>query len=195
MSAFIQIGSYLVETIFSLYLLAVIIRFLLQQTRADFYNPISQFFVKVTDPTLRPLRRVIPGFAGIDWASIVLALLVQLVAISALLLLNGYSLINPLRMLSWGSIGLLSLVVNFYFFAVIAMIVVSWIAPHSHHPAVVLLHQLTRPVMAPFQRLIPAIGGLDLSPIFVFIAINVVKMIIGYWAVIAGVPERLVLGF
>ncbi len=195
MSASIQIGSYLVETLFSLYLLAVIVRFLLQQARADFYNPVCQFFVKVTDPTLRPLRRVIPGFGGIDWASIVLALIVQLVAISTLLLLNGYPLVNPLRMLIWGSIGLLSLVVNFYFFAIIAMIVVSWVAPQSHHPAIILLQQFARPVMAPFQRLIPSIGGLDLSPIFVFIAINIVKMIIGSWAAMAGVPARLVLGF
>jgi YggT family protein len=178
MPTLINIASYLIETLLSLYILAVIIRFLLQQVRADFYNPISQFFVKVTNPAVVPLRRVIPGWKGIDFASIVLTLLLQILAISLLLLIHGYGIINPARMASWGVVGLLSMVVNFYFFAIIAAIIVSWVAPHSHHPAIILLHQLTRPVMAPFQRILPPLGGLDLSPILVFIVINVLRMVL-----------------
>jgi YggT family protein len=194
MPTLIKIATYLVETLFSLYLLAVLIRFLLQQVRADFYNPISQFFVKATNPALKPLRRVIPGWGGIDFASIVLAFLVELIAIYLLTLVSGYNIfdLNPVRIIGWAIVGVLSFVVNFYFFAVIVAIIVSWVAPQSYHPAIILLHQLTQPVMAPFRRILPPLGGLDLSPILVFIVINILRMVLA--GTQSWIPFRLVPG-
>ena len=112
-------GIYLVQTLVSLYLLAVLLRFFLQLVRADFYNPVSQFVVKVTDPLLRPLRRLIPGFGGVDLAALVLALLVQGVAIALILSLAGAPLPNPLLILLWSLVGLVGLTIKIFFVALL----------------------------------------------------------------------------
>ena len=188
-------GTYLLQTLFGLYMLAILLRFLLQIARADFYNPICQAIVKVTNPALRPLRRIIPGFAGIDVSALLLALVVQTTVICLILLLHSFQLPNILLLLGWALIGMLSLTLNIYFFALIVVIILSWVAPHSHNPLAILIQQLVEPIMKPVRRLIPAIGGLDLSPIFIFIAINLLKiMLIGPLASALKVPQGLMLG-
>jgi YggT family protein len=194
MSAFSEISGYLVQTLLSLYLLTMLLRFVLQLVRADFYNPISQFLVKVTNPLVIPLRRVLPGFAGLDMASLLLALLLQLAGIIALLLINGLVLPNILLLLVWSAIGLLGLLVNVYFFALLAMIILSWVAPGSSHPAIYLLHQITEPVMAPVRKALPAMGGMDFSPILVFILINVIQIALRHLAAGVGLHPALVIG-
>lgn len=194
MGAFQEILDYLLRIVFSSLLVVVLIRLLLQQARADFYNPVSQFVVKITNPLLQPLRRVIPGLWGVDLAAVVLLLLVQILAIVTVLLLNGYSPPNPLLLGLWAIVGIAGLVVNFYFFALLAMIILSWVAPGSGNPAIHLIYQLTEPVMAPFRRLIPAMGGLDLSPIFVFIAINIIQIFLRHTAASIGLHPGLVIG-
>ncbi len=194
MGALAEIGVYLVQTLASLYLLIVMLRFLFQVVRADFYNPISQFVAKATNPLLMPLRRTIPGIMGLDIASLVLALAVQCLAIQALALMLGAGLLNPLHLLVWALIGTLSLVVNIFFWGMIIMIIVSWVAPHSHNPVLMLLQQLVEPAMAPFRKLLPPMGGLDLSPIFAFLALNVVKIVISHLAAASKLPAQIVLG-
>ena len=190
-----QAAIYLVQTLFNLYLMAIVMRFVLQLVRADFYNPISQFIVKVTDPLLKPLRRFIPGYGGIDIASIVLALLVQIVGIYLILLILGAGIPNPLQPLLWSIVGFVSLLLNIAFFAMIIMIILSWVAPNSSNPAVYLLRQITDPILRPVQKLIPPIGGLDLSPIFVFIAINLLEiMVVRNMAIMFRVPAGLIMG-
>jgi YggT family protein len=141
-----------------------------------------------------PLRRVIPGFAGLDMASLVLALLLQLAGIVALLLINGLGLPNILLLLAWSALGVVSLLVNIYFFALLAMIILSWIAPGSRNPAVFLLFQITEPVMAPFRKVLPAMGGMDFSPILVFILINVIQIALRHLAAGIGLHPALVIG-
>jgi YggT family protein len=194
MSASSEILGYLVQTLLSLYLLTMLLRFVLQLVRADFYNPISQFLVKVTNPLVIPLRRVLPGFAGLDMASLILALLLQLAGIVALLLINGLGLPNILLLLVWSVIGLVGLLVNIYFFALLAMIILSWVAPGSKHPAIYLLHQITEPVMAPVRKALPAMGGMDFSPILVFILINVIQIALRHMAAGVGLHPALVIG-
>lgn len=194
MSALTDIGNLLVQTFFNLFLVAVLLRLLLQLARADFYNPISQFLVKVTKPVLQPLRRVIPGVLGIDMAAVVLALALQMLATSLLLLLHGLALINPLTLLIWAALGCIGMIINIYFVAILVSIILSWIAQGSYNPAVILLHQLTEPVMAPFRRILPPMGGLDLSPIFVFLSINVLQIILNHLAQAAGLYPALVIG-
>lgn len=189
-----EIGTYVIQTLGSLYLLIVMLRFLFQVVRADFYNPISQFVVKATNPLLKPLRRIIPGVFGIDIASIVLALLVQYLVVQLVILLAGYGLLNPLQVLAWSIVGLLSLTVNIFFWGIIIMIIVSWVAPGSYNPALLLLRQLVEPVMAPFRRLIPPLGGLDISPIFAFLVLNVINILISHLASAINLPTKLVLG-
>ena len=191
---FSEIGHLLIQTVFNLYLLAVLLRFLLQLARADFYNPVSQFVVKVTNPLVKPLRRVIPGVMGLDLASLLLALLVQMAALALICLMLLGGLPNLLLLLIWSVIAVMAMVVNIYFIAILVSIVLSWVAGGSYNPMVVLIHQLTEPVMAPFRKLLPPLGGLDLSPILVFLAINVVQIVLRHLAASVGRPLQLVLG-
>jgi len=194
MSAITEILAYLVQTLLSVYLVTMLLRFLLQLVRADFYNPISQFIVRVTNPLVIPLRRVIPGFAGIDMASLLLAILLQLAAIVALLVINGLAAPNAFLLLSWSVLGVLGLLVNIYFFALLAMIILSWVAAGSRHPAIYLLYQITEPVMAPFRKVLPPMGGLDLSPILVFVLINIIQIALRHLAQAVGLHPALVMG-
>ena len=194
MGAFAEILDYLLRILFSTIMVVVLVRLLLQLARADFYNPVSQFIVKVSNPALKPLRRVIPGLWGIDMAAVVLLLVVQMLAIATILLLSGYSLPNPALLVVWAFLGVAGLLVNFYFFALLAMIVLSWVAPGSSNPAIYLIHQLIEPVMAPCRRMLPPMGGLDLSPIIVFIAINIIQIFLRHAAVETGLHPALVIG-
>jgi YggT family protein len=194
MNAFNEIFGYLVQTFLSLYLVAMLLRFLLQVVRADFYNPISQFLVRVTNPLVIPLRRILPGFAGLDISSLLLAVLLQLAGIVALLLVNGLGLPNIGLLLIWSVLGVIGLLVNIYFFALLAVIILSWVAPGSSHPAIQLLYQVTEPVMAPFRQALPAMGGLDFSPILVFILINVIQIALRHMAAGVGLHPALVIG-
>jgi YggT family protein len=194
MNALNEIFGYLIQTALSIYLLAMLLRFLLQLVRADFYNPISQFLVKITNPLVIPLRRVLPGLGGIDMASLVLSVLLQLAGIAAMLLLNNVGLPNIFLLLAWSLLGVFALLVNIYFFALLAMIILSWVAPGSNHPAIYLLYQITEPVMAPFRKALPPMGGIDFSPILVFILINVVQIALRHMATGIGLHPALVIG-
>lgn len=194
MSALSEIGRYLIDTVASLYLILVVLRGVLQVSRADFYNPISQFIARATNPPLALLRRVLPGGKRFDPAVLILALVVQMLAITAVLLLAGFMPPNPFILLLWSVLGVVGLVVNLYLIAMIAMIVLSWIAPGSHHPAIVLLYQITQPIMTPFRSLLPSMGGLDFSPILVFILINVIQIALRHMAMSVGLPASLVIG-
>lgn len=176
MNPLAQIGILTLQTLGGLYLLVVLLRFLLQVARADFYNPLSQFVAKATNPLLLPLRRVIPGLFGLDLASLVLALAVQFVTVFGSGLMIG--LANPVIALLWSLLGIVSMVVYIYFVCMIAMIIISFVAPYTRHPVAMLTVQLVRPVCAPFQRLIPPMGGFDISPIFVFLLLNIARILI-----------------
>lgn len=185
---------YLVQTLGSLYLVIVLLRFILQLVKADFYNPLSQFILRVTQPLLKPLRKVIPGFGGLDLASLVLAILVQLVLIAIIVKLMGYALPNIAQLLVWSLVGVTALFVKIFFFALIISVILSWVAPHSHNPAAMLVQQLCEPVLAPIRGILPSMGGLDLSPIFAFIALRLVDMlIIANLAAATGMPRGLTL--
>ncbi|GAB3283122.1 YggT family protein [Parahaliea aestuarii] len=194
MSAFNEILVYLLQTALSLYMVAMLLRFLLQLVRADFYNPVSQFLVKITSPLVVPLRRVLPGFGGIDLASLLLALALQVLGIVVMLWLYGLAIPNPAVLLVWAVLGLVALLVNLYFFALLAVIILSWVAPGSNNPALYLLYQLTEPVMAPFRKMLPSMGGLDFSPILVFILINVIQIALRHMAAGVGLHPALVIG-
>ncbi|MDC0361782.1 YggT family protein [Halioglobus sp.] len=187
MTALTDIFVYLVYVFFGLYLMVMLLRFLLQLTRADFYNPISQTLVKLTNPLVIPLRRILPGYGGIDLASLLLALILQMLMIALLVALQTGALLPVLPLVMASLIGLAAYLVKIYFFAILAMIILSWIAQGGNNPALRLLFQLTEPVMAPFRKVLPPMGGLDLSPIFVFILINIIQIALGHLAGSLGV--------
>ena len=193
MSGFIEALVYVIQTLGSMYLLIVLLRFILQLVRADFYNPLSQFIVRATQPLLRPMRRVIPSLAGLDMSSLLLAILIQLLLMIVTLTLMGFGVGDYLlQLLIWSIISITSLFLKVFFFALIISVILSWVAPHSHNPAALLVNQLCEPLLAPFRRLLPNLGGLDISPIFAFITINLIdRFVLGKLAVATGMPAIL----
>lgn len=195
MSTSAEIGIYVIRTLGTMYLMLVMLRFLFQLVRADFYNPISQFIAKATNPLLMPLRKVIPGFFGIDFASLFLALLVQWVLIQLLLVIAGLGFLNPLYTVAWAAVGLVSMTLTILFWCLIISIVASWVAPFSQNPALLLVRQLVAPVMAPFQKLIPPMGGIDITPIFAFMVLHIFNgYLVPELARTVGMPGGLLLG-
>lgn len=170
-------GVFLVQTLFGFYILAVMLRFLLQWVRADFYNPLVQFLVKITNPPLLPLRRYIPGYMGVDMAAIVLMIALQVVELILVAMLVDQ---NP----QWVGVvvvafaELLRLLVNVLFWAVIIQVILSWVNPDPINPGVALLDQLTDPIMRPARGVLPPISGIDLSPILVLIALQLLKILV-----------------
>lgn len=171
-------GVFLVRTLFGLYILAVALRFLLQMVRADFYNPICQILVKVTDPVLRPLRRIVPGFLGIDMAAVVLLLLLKTVELLIIQQLSGFSG-DVAGLVVLGIAQLIKLVLDLFFFSILIQVILSWVNPGtSHNPGVALLHALNEPLMRPAKRVLPPMSGLDLSPLLVIIVLQLLTMLL-----------------
>lgn len=170
-------GTFLVEALFGLYLMIVMLRLLLQWARASFYNPVSQFIVKATQPVLKPLRRYIPGFGGVDIAGVLLLLVVQLVELFLLTRMIGAPVgIGALLVLSVAK--LVELLINIFFFAILIRVVLSFLSPGAHNPVSEIVDCLTEPLLGPARRLIPPIGGFDLSPIPVMLALQLAKILI-----------------
>ena len=192
MSQLSQALILIIQTLGSLYLLIVLLRFILQLVRADFYNPLSQFIVKATHPLLRPLRRIIPSIGSLDLSSLVLALIVQALLMGAILMLTYGGIGNPLQLLVWAIIGITGLFLSIFFWALLISVILSWVAPGSHNPGAQLIHQITEPALAPFRRFLPNLGGLDLSPIFAFLAIKLIEMlVINNLVMMSGMPRVL----
>ena len=179
---------FVIQTLGSLYLLIVLLRFILQLVRANFYNPLCQFTVKATQPLLKPLRRVIPSVFGLDMSSLVLAILVQMVIFAVVLTLS-YMSFNILGLLLWAIIGVTALFLKVFFFAMIISVILSWVAPGSVSPGAELVNQITEPALAPFRRFLPSMGGLDISPILAFMVIQLIQsFVIPPLAMYVGMP-------
>lgn len=170
---------YLVSTIMDLYIAAIMLRLLLQWVRADFYNPLCQFLVKVTNPVLVPARRIIPSIGKLDTASVVVMILLELIQLFIISQISqaGFEL---QFMLLFAIRKLLFTLLMTYFVLIIARVIVSWIGGQSNHPIIPLIYQLTEPVLRPFNRLIPAIGGFDLSPLLALIALRFLLLLLGW---------------
>jgi YggT family protein len=168
---------FLVQVIFGIYSVAVLLRFLFQLVRADFYNPLSQFIVKITKPLLNPLRRVIPGYGGWDFASLVLGWLVLGLELGLVMALNGHGA-QPVAALALAIPELASLLLNIFIVALLLQVILSWISPGGYNPAIGLIHSLTQPLLRPVQRRLPDMGGLDLSPMVVMIGLYLLKMLL-----------------
>lgn len=169
--------TFLIGTVFGLYILAVMLRFLFQLFRADFYNPISQFLVRVTTPVLRPLRRWIPGYSGIDVAALVLMLILKLVEIALIRIVNEETLgLGGLLIASVAS--LLELLVYVFITAILIQVVLSWVAPGTYNPMTSILRSLCEPLLKPVRRRLPPLGGLDLSPLVVLIVLQLVLILL-----------------
>ena len=171
-----QASQFLINTIFDLYLMVAMLRVWLQLVRADFYNPVSQFVVKATNPILVPMRRLVPGFAGIDWAGVLLVFLVAFAKVVTLQLVFGQGI-------PWLGLAIASLITVFsevfdlVFWVVIIRAILSWIS-QGYNPIEALLHQLTEPLLAPIRKIIPPLGGLDLSLLVFLIGLQFLQLLL-----------------
>jgi YggT family protein len=169
MSYLIQAAVTLVQFTVGIYLVIVMLRFLLQQVRADFYNPVSQAIVKVTNPPLRVLRRLIPGYSGIDWPAIILLFILQALEICLVALLVIGTIPGPAGLLVLCVAGLIRLALFLYIALIFVGVIISWINPGAYNPVTILVYQLTDPLMRPVRRRLPTTGGLDWSPMVVLL--------------------------
>ncbi len=185
MSVFGSSLGFLVSTLGGIYLLMVLLRFLLQIARADFYNPISQSVVQVTEPMVRVFRSFIPRYRNIDLSSLLLSIVVQAALICALIIVYGQSIPSVGFVVTYAFLGTLYFVTQIYFFAILAAIIMSFVMMFSGymgaHPLLNLVRQLTEPVMAPVRAVIPPLGGFDFSPIFVFFLIDLIQRALDQW--------------
>lgn len=169
--------KFIIDTLATLYTGAVLLRLLLQLVKADYYNPICQFVVTITHPVLRPLRRAIPSAGRFDTASLVLMLALQTLALVILAVLQGLTLPSLGGILVLALMHTLELFFDFYVGVILGSALLSWISPQGHSPVVSLLYSLSEPVLEPARRLLPTIGGIDLSPLAVLMALELVRML------------------
>ncbi|MEO1896029.1 MAG: YggT family protein [Methylococcales bacterium] len=168
---------FLIDTFISLYVLAILLRFLLQWVNADFYNPYIQLLVKITHPPLKHLRRVIPSIGRADTSCILLALIIQISSTYTILMLKGVSLsVTALFLLTVSQ--LITTLLNIFVFAIFARAILSWFSHGYSNPAATLLQSLTEPLLKICRGMIPAISGIDLSPLVAIIALQLAKMLI-----------------
>lgn len=179
--------DFLLTTLFQLYIAVVLLRFLLQWVKADFYNPLSQFIVKVTTPLVRPLRRVIPGLGGLDLATLLVAYLLtvlQVVLVGTHIsqyqipgMLDG-QVLQPLAIILISLVDIFALTVSIFLIAIIIQAISSWVSPGHYNPALSVLYSLTEPLLRPARRMLPPISGIDLSPLLVLLGLQVLKMLV-----------------
>ena len=176
-SYFSNPAIFLIDTLFSLYILAVLLRFLLQWVGADFHNPISQFLVKITHPPLKIIRRIIPSIGKIDTSSLVLALSLQIISNFSIFLLKGFMPSIPALVLVSVS-ELLSLCFDIFIFSIFILSLLSWFNPGNYNALHSLLNKLSQPILEVCRKIVPDLGGMDISPLVALIGLQLAKMML-----------------
>ncbi|EWH00515.1 MULTISPECIES: YggT family protein [Halomonas] len=187
-------GLLLVNTLINIYLFLMMLRFLLQASQADYYNPISQSVVKITQPVVRPFQSFLgPVMGRFDLATLAAAFVLKAISIVVILQIAGFGM-PPIANVAIGAVAAIAnAILKIYFFALIVMIILSWVAPNASHPGALLVMQLVEPIMAPVRKVIPPLGMIDLSPIVVFIAISIIDgIVVGALTRAAGIAGALV---
>jgi YggT family protein len=170
--------AFLVETLIQLVLTVILLRVLLEAVRANWYNPVCQALIKVTDPIVKPLGRVIPRAGRFNMAAIVVLFVVQLIGLLLLSLIYGATP-DPLGLALLAVLRLIRLVLVVYVILIIAMVILSWVGQNMRHPIIPLIFQLTDPVLTPIRRVLPDLGGFDLSPLVALIGLQFLIILLG----------------
>ncbi len=170
---------FLVDTLFTLYIVAVLLRVLLQMSYTDYQNPISQFVWQVTQLPVALLARIIPRWRYVDIPAIVFALLLCFLNIQIDLALYALDITAPIGLvLLWTVLKLLVVLCNLYIFTILIQVVFSWISPGTHTPATAVLWSINEPLLRPVRGVIPAISGLDISPVIIIIVLQVLSRLL-----------------
>jgi YggT family protein len=168
---------YIIEAFSHLFLMILLLRFWLPWFGADFRNPIAQGILRLTSPLINPVRRFVPSLGRVDTATVVIAFAIQCLTIMTVLKLRGFVLsIGMIALISLFELASLTLLL--FMFAIIVRIILSWIAPQTYNPATALLATITDPLLRPFRRIIPPLGGFDISPIFAIILLGALNVLL-----------------
>jgi YggT family protein len=168
---------FVVNAVAQLYLFVLLLRILLPWLGADYRNPITQAILKITSPVVVPLRRIIPPVGRVDTATVLVAFIIQYLLILLILLIFGRTAgIGAIALTA--VVDLVLLMLRLFVFAIIIRVILSWISPGGYNPALAIIHALTDRVLLPFRRIIPPLGGLDLSPLFAIILITAVTIVV-----------------
>lgn len=169
---------YVMDVLLGLAALLFLMRFLLQAVRADFYNPVCQSIVKVTDPVLKPLRLVLPSYKNLDFAAFVVAMIAKSLFLYAASTMDPAQSVNIVQVIGLGLMQTILTIIKIFWWSILISIIASFVAPGNTHPVLLLVHQITEPLLAPARRLLPSMGGLDFSPILVFLLLGVIERIL-----------------
>lgn len=170
--------TFLVSTVFDLYIMVVILRVWLQLARADFYNPFSQFVVKATQPIVGPLRRIIPSVGNIDLATVIFAYVLSVAKFICLILISNGSLVFSPSFLIFGALSLIKAAGGLLFWILLIRAILSWVS-QGNSPVEYVMVQLTEPMLAPIRRILPPMGGFDLSLLVLFLILQFANYLMG----------------
>jgi YggT family protein len=179
---------FVVSTVLDLYILTYILRFASQWVRADPRNPFWQFVVQITNPLVRPLRQVVPGWRGFELASLLLVVVLETCAVAVLLRMSGYPLPGLGLLVYYAFLRFVLAVLRLYFFALLIYVILSWVSPDASHPLTRVLSALCEPLLRPVRRFVPTVGGFDLSPLIVMIVLQALTIAIPLPSVLAYGP-------
>ncbi len=170
---------FLINIVFTLYIAALFMRIILLRLRANYYNPLVHFIARITDPPLRPLRKLIPAFGGWDIAAMLLAIACAFVSGFLVLHLAGFGM-PWIAIARYTGRKLLAVLINLYIFSILAQALLSWLGPRQYHPLAIVLWRMNEPLLRPVRRLLPPIGGtFDLSPLVLIVALEVLSIFLG----------------
>jgi len=171
----------LIDVLVGLYIMVVLLRFFLQYFRADFYNPLSQFVIKATDPLVKPLRKAIPGLGGIDLSTLILAYVIILAKLYFLFAISGQLSFNFIFIILFAVIELLGSILNLFMYMIFIRVILSWVAPAGHNPMLAVIAQISEPVISIFRRILPPMSGFDFAPMLSLIMIYFLQNSLNYY--------------
>ncbi len=177
---------FIIRTLVDLYVITFLLRMMMQWIRADYRNPLTQFIVRVTNPLVIPLRRIVPAVGKLDTASLIVVLVIELIV--TVVLINMTCVGEPylVQVISLTILRVIYLILRVYLFVILIYVILSWINPGTFNPVSNLLAAIAEPVLRPLRRLIPSIGGLDLTPLFALIGIQALTMLLPIGRVAGG---------
>jgi YggT family protein len=170
--------NFLINTLFTIYMFVLMLRVLLPIVNADYYNPVSQFVLKLTQPLIAPFKHIIPRTGRLDVAALLILFLFAYLKNWIILSLLLHAPVNFFGLALLAIVQIAELVVQFYFFAIIIQAIISWMQPNNFNPFIIIITQLTEPLLGPARRMIPSIGGLDISPMIVILLLQLINIVV-----------------
>lgn len=169
---------FIIRTLVDLYIITFVLRIIMQWVRSDFRNPLTQFILRITNPLVIPLRRFVPPIGGLDTATLIVVVVLELIVTIVVTNLTCSGEPNVLQVISMTVLRVVYLTLRVYLFIILIYVIMSWISPGTYNPAARLMESIAQPVLRPLRRLLPPIGGLDLSALFALIGIQALTMLL-----------------